>query len=99
MVFAIQTEIMVDAYLQEASWYAQDMFPEVDIRKELSVVRSSGYPELTCVSFIGMGEVATKEAFHWVTSIPKIVRASAEICRFTDDIYSSEVIGVLPFHR
>ena len=62
-------------------------------------LRSSGYPELTCVSFIGMGEVATKEAFDWVTSIPKIVRASAEICRFTDDIYSSEVIGVLPFHR
>lgn len=88
--FKSQTEIMVDAYLQEASWYAQDMFPEVDIRKELSVVKSSGYPELSCASFIGMGEVATKEAFDWVTSIPKIVRASAEICRFTDDIYSIE---------
>ena len=38
MVFTMQTEIMVDAYLQEASWYAQDMFPEVDIiRKELAL--------------------------------------------------------------
>jgi Terpene synthase family, metal binding domain len=82
---------MSEAYLQETEWYAQDYCPEVDVRKEHSVIKSSGYPVLCFVSFVGMGKVATKEAFDWVASIPKVVRATAEIARFTDDILGYEV--------
>ncbi|THU43312.1 hypothetical protein C4D60_Mb00t07680 [Musa balbisiana] len=27
---------------------------------------------LECASFVGTGEIATKEAFEWITSFPKI---------------------------
>lgn len=90
MVFITQFKIMAEAYLQEAEWYAQDYVPNVNVRKEHSII-SSGYPVLCDVSFVGMGEVATEDAFQWVTSIPKVVRASAEIGRYTDDILTYEV--------
>lgn len=90
MVFTMQFKIMAEAYLKEAEWYAIDYIPEVDERKEYSVI-SSGYPALCGVSFVGMGDVATKEAFDWVSSIPKIVWASAEVSRFTDGILGYEV--------
>jgi (-)-germacrene D synthase len=89
--FLMQFKIMSEAYLQETEWYAEDYYPEVGVRKEHSVLKSSGYPVLCCISFVGMGEVATKEAFDWVTSVPKVVRASAEISRFTDDVVTHVV--------
>ncbi|WKA11671.1 hypothetical protein VitviT2T_029147 [Vitis vinifera] len=49
---------------------------------------TSGYYMLTTMSFIGMGEIVTKEAFDWVISDPKIITASAVICRLMDDISS-----------
>ncbi|URE14888.1 hypothetical protein MUK42_12714 [Musa troglodytarum] len=38
-----------------------------------------------------MGEIATKEAFQWITSFPKIVQASAIICHILDDITSHDL--------
>ncbi|CAL9150186.1 unnamed protein product [Musa hybrid cultivar] len=38
-----------------------------------------------------MGEIATKEAFEWITSFPKIVQASAIIGRIMNDITSHEL--------
>ncbi|KAJ3679565.1 hypothetical protein LUZ60_017576 [Juncus effusus] len=82
-------KIMAEAYLQEAEWYARDYVPNVDERKEHSII-SSGYPVMCCIAFVGMEEVATKEAFEWASSIPKVIRASAEVARFTDDILGYE---------
>ena len=89
---------MAEAYLQETEWYAQDYVPNVDERKGHSIV-SSGYHVFCCISFIGVGEVATKEAFEWVSSIPKVVRASAEVARFTDDILGYELRLVSSFQK
>ena len=52
---------------------------------------TSGYKMLTTTSFVGMGELATKEAFDWVSSYPLIVEAASAICRFTDDIVGHKV--------
>ncbi|XP_042404086.1 beta-eudesmol synthase-like [Zingiber officinale] len=38
-----------------------------------------------------MGLVATKEAFEWVASFPKIIKASSMICRLMDDLNPSEL--------
>ncbi|KDP39018.1 hypothetical protein JCGZ_00775 [Jatropha curcas] len=35
-----------------------------------------------------MGEIANKYAFEWISNDPKIVRASATVCRLMDDITS-----------
>jgi hypothetical protein len=52
---------------------------------------SSAYPMLATTSLVGMGDVVTKDAFEWLFSDPKLVRASAVVCRLQDDIVSHEV--------
>ncbi|RVW31531.1 Valencene synthase [Vitis vinifera] len=51
---------------------------------------STGNLRFTCLQpcLSGMGEIVTKEAFDWVISDPKIITASAVICRLMDDISS-----------
>ncbi|GLT50329.1 hypothetical protein SLA2020_238210 [Shorea laevis] len=41
-------------------------------------------------SLVGMGEVASKEAFDWISNDPRMVKACAIICRLMDDIVSNE---------
>ena len=52
---------------------------------------SFGYYMLATTSLVGMGEIATKEAFDWVTSDPKIMSSSNFIARLMDDIKSHKV--------
>ena len=55
---------------------------------------------LTITSFVAMGDIATKEAFDWVSNDPKMVRASSIVCRLMDDIVSHEVLitSFIPFY-
>lgn len=46
---------------------------------------------LAIASFIGMGDVASKDAFEWVMSDPKMVRGSKLVGRLMDDIVSRKV--------
>ena len=52
---------------------------------------TSGYSMPTTVSFIGIGDIVTKQAFDWVFSRPKIIRASETIARLMDDVKSHKV--------
>ena len=38
-----------------------------------------------------MGDAVTKETFDWIFNEPKIVRASAIVCRLMDDMVSHKV--------
>ncbi|XP_021911507.1 (-)-germacrene D synthase-like [Carica papaya] len=49
---------------------------------------SSGYPMLITSTFALMGDIATKEILDWVSANPKIVMASATVCRLMDDTVS-----------
>ncbi|KAL7203885.1 hypothetical protein ACSBR2_017024 [Camellia fascicularis] len=44
------------------------------------------YLMLSTTSYVGMGEVVSKEAFDWVSNDPLIVQASSVICRLMDDM-------------
>ncbi|CAL9128191.1 unnamed protein product [Musa acuminata var. zebrina] len=79
-----------EAYFEESKWRDQHYVPTLEEHLHVSLI-SSAYPMLECASFIGMGEIATKEAFQWITSFPKIVQASAIICRIMNDIASHEL--------
>lgn len=46
---------------------------------------------LAAASLVGMGDIVTDDCFKWVFSNPKIVRASAVVCRIMDDIVSHKV--------
>ncbi|CAL1391841.1 unnamed protein product [Linum trigynum] len=78
------------AYLAEVHWRAKGYIPTLEEYK-LEAYVSGGLPLLCTSTFIGMEpEIATREAFEWVTNEPKMVRAVALIGRFQNDIVSHE---------
>uniref|UniRef100_A0A2N9HWR3 Terpene synthase metal-binding domain-containing protein n=1 Tax=Fagus sylvatica TaxID=28930 RepID=A0A2N9HWR3_FAGSY len=80
-------KLLVRAYFDEAKWFHQDYVPTMEEYMHVAL-KSSGYPMLTAVSFLGMGDIVTKEAFDWIFSNPKIITASSVIGRLMDDIRS-----------
>uniref|UniRef100_F6H239 (-)-germacrene D synthase n=1 Tax=Vitis vinifera TaxID=29760 RepID=F6H239_VITVI len=79
----------VQAYFVEAKWLKQEYIPTIEEYMTNALV-SCGYFQLATISFVGMGDMVTKKAFDWVFSDPKMVRASAIICRLMDDIVDHE---------
>ncbi|KAJ4718968.1 Terpene synthase [Melia azedarach] len=74
-------------YFVEAKWFNEGYVPTIEEYMEVALI-SGGYLLLATISFVGMDDVATKESFEWISSNPKIVRASSVICRLMDDIVS-----------
>ncbi|XP_057968253.1 (-)-germacrene D synthase-like [Malania oleifera] len=80
---------IVQAYLAEAKWSHEGYIPTMKEYMQVALI-SAGYTMLTTISFVGMGDIVTKDSFDWVFSKPKIVTASCVICRLMDDITSHE---------
>ncbi|KAF3954892.1 hypothetical protein CMV_019820 [Castanea mollissima] len=77
----------VRAYFYEAKWFHQKHIPTMDEYMRIALV-TSAYSMLATTSLVGMGDIVTKDSFEWLFSDPKIVRASAVVCRLMDDIVS-----------
>ncbi|KDP39015.1 hypothetical protein JCGZ_00772 [Jatropha curcas] len=77
----------VRSYYAEAKWLHEGYVPSMEEYMGVALV-SSGNPMLTVTSFVGMGDIATKEALDWISNEPKIVRAGSTISRLMDDIVS-----------
>ncbi|KAF7822835.1 (-)-germacrene D synthase-like [Senna tora] len=81
---------LVQAYFEEAKWLNSNYTPTFEEYMVIAQI-SCGYFMLTATSFIGMGSIANEEAFQWLANDPKIIRASALICRLMDDVVSNEL--------
>ncbi|KAK2984767.1 hypothetical protein RJ640_004592 [Escallonia rubra] len=81
---------LVRAYFAEANWFNKKYMPTFEEYLGVSVM-SSGYPMLAVQSLVGMEEIATKQAFDWVISVPKIVKSCALIARLVDDLKTHKV--------
>ncbi|XP_059428060.1 (-)-germacrene D synthase-like isoform X2 [Corylus avellana] len=77
----------VRAYFHEAKWFHKKHIPTLDEYMRIALV-TSAYSMLATTSLVGMGDIVTKDAFEWLFSDPKMVRASAVVCRLMDDIVS-----------
>ncbi|KAF8026082.1 hypothetical protein BT93_F2790 [Corymbia citriodora subsp. variegata] len=79
-------KIQVRAYLAETKWFHQNHVPMME--EYMPVALTSIGSQLTFVTaFLGMGDIATKDAFDWLlSSDPKIVKASQVIGRLMNDI-------------
>nr|CAN60658.1 hypothetical protein VITISV_029939 [Vitis vinifera] len=75
------------SYHEEAKWLQVQQIPTMEEYMSVALV-TSAYSMLATTSFVGMGDAVTEETFDWVFSQPKIVRASAIICRLMDDMVS-----------
>lgn len=80
---------LVRPYFAEAKWFHQDHVPTMEYMAVALV--SSAYEMLSATSFVGMGDLTTKDAFDWLLGGPKMVKASAMICWLMDDIVSHQV--------
>ncbi|XP_022144020.1 (-)-germacrene D synthase-like [Momordica charantia] len=70
----------------EAKWYHDGYIPTIE--EYLRVARVTCYHLIPPTSLIGMGDAATKEAFEWIASDPKLLIASGVIGRIMNDITS-----------
>ncbi|KAF8408882.1 hypothetical protein HHK36_004951 [Tetracentron sinense] len=82
-----EMKALVKAYRAEAQWFNTGCVPKLEEYLQISLI-TSVYPLITVIEYMGMGEIATKEAFEWATSLPKIIRSSSMIDRLMDDIKS-----------
>lgn len=75
------------AWLQEAKWCHEKYVPTYDEYMEVAL-ESIGHVVGIVGSYLGMGEIATEEAFEWIcqTPMPKLVKASDIILRLMNDI-------------
>ncbi|KAG5554247.1 hypothetical protein RHGRI_011942 [Rhododendron griersonianum] len=80
---------MARAYLAEAKWYHDGYVPTMEEYMPVGQA-SSGVRSLVTISFVGMGELATKSAFDWIRSDPLIVQATEVIGRLMDDVAGHE---------
>ncbi|KAK9222103.1 hypothetical protein WN944_010535 [Citrus x changshan-huyou] len=80
---------LVNHYLFEAKWCHQNYVPTVDEYMAVALVTST-CPMLSTISFVGMGDIVTKESFEWLFSNPRSVRASSAVNRLMNDIVSHE---------
>ncbi|KAL6311112.1 hypothetical protein AAG906_025864 [Vitis piasezkii] len=79
----------IQSYFVEAKWSNQGYIPTFDEYMSNGVV-SGCCSLLSATSFVGMGDIVTKESFQWVLSRPTMIGASQIICRLMDDMASHE---------
>ncbi|KAH0696980.1 hypothetical protein KY290_014407 [Solanum tuberosum] len=77
-------------FLQEAKWYHGKNLPTME-QYMTNGTRSSTYHLVATTSWLGMGEVATKDAFDWIATEPLILVASGTIARLLNDLVTHEI--------
>ena len=87
----IQFKELVEGYNMESEWLKEGYIPSFDEYLAILGVVTSTVPLNLTSSFVGMGEIATTEAFEWAQSRPKIVIAASIMGRLHGDIMSHEV--------
>ncbi|WVZ95795.1 hypothetical protein U9M48_041515, partial [Paspalum notatum var. saurae] len=81
-------EEQVRGYNTEVKMLQEGYIPKsIEEHLKISLI-TGGCPFLACASFIGMHDIATKDCFDWVSSIPKMVQSLSIILRIVDDIQS-----------
>ncbi|XP_022932164.1 (+)-gamma-cadinene synthase-like [Cucurbita moschata] len=78
---------LAQSYFEEAKWLNKKYKPNFNEYMELALC-STGYTFIISISFLGMGDIVTNEVLEWLSRRPKIVKASAVICRLMDDVVS-----------
>ncbi|TQD79658.1 hypothetical protein C1H46_034790 [Malus baccata] len=81
-------KVLVRGYMREAKWFHRKYTPTLD--EYLSAALDTSSFSLAVTSFIGMGDIVTKDSLDWVFSDPKILKAASLIGRLKNDIKSHQ---------
>ena len=74
----------------EAEWFNKGYVPTMEEYMQHGSV-TSGQCFVAITSFLGVGDIATDEAFEWASKYPKIIRAGSVVSRLMDDVVSHKV--------
>ncbi|XXG83108.1 hypothetical protein AAC387_Pa10g0942 [Persea americana] len=77
------------AYYKEGQWFHSGYLPSYSEYMRLALV-TGGYPLVSVVSMVRMGEIVTKEALEWAMSTPQLIKACSANARVKDDIQSNK---------
>ncbi|KAF8667120.1 hypothetical protein HU200_053306 [Digitaria exilis] len=89
-------EDLVRSFNMEVKMLQDGYVPE-SVEEHLQVsIRTGGCPILSCASFVGMNDIATKDSFDWVSTVPNMVQALSRILRLLDDLQSYEREQLIP---
>ncbi|KAL2327943.1 hypothetical protein Fmac_021370 [Flemingia macrophylla] len=72
-----------------ARWLKNNYKPTIKEYLHTSTI-TVGYSLCVVSSYIGMGNIATKNIFKWARNEPKLLKAGSIIYRLMDDIVSNE---------
>ena len=87
----MQLKILVRGYSQEIKWRDEHYVPET-IDEHLEVSKATvGAFQVACSSFVGMGDIITKEILDWLLSYPKLLKSMTTFVRLSNDIASTKV--------
>ncbi|KAL9254378.1 (-)-drimenol synthase-like protein, partial [Drosera capensis] len=81
-----ELKAMSSAYMVEARWRHEKVFPTLEEYLDQAAIVSLGQAGMIVTSFLGMGEIATKDAFEWVRGFPDAIRTAGIIGRLLDDL-------------
>ncbi|PHT73361.1 hypothetical protein T459_24146 [Capsicum annuum] len=87
--FVIEMKKLLRAYFQEAQWYHGKIIPTTEEYMK-NGIPSSTYLLIATTSWLGMGKIATKDAFDWISTEPPILVAACIIARLVNDLVSHE---------
>ncbi|KAM0829477.1 hypothetical protein ACQ4PT_066825 [Festuca glaucescens] len=80
-------QILSSNYLQEAEWSHQNYKPKFNEQVKVSSICSGA--TFACVGlFVGMNDIATKETMEWALGRTDVVKASALVAHFMNDLAS-----------
>ncbi|KAL9236369.1 hypothetical protein vseg_011049 [Gypsophila vaccaria] len=74
-------------FMQEVEWRQQKYVPTYEEYMKTALI-TSPYPLGTIASFLGMGDIASKESFEWASQkpMPDVIKAASTILRLLDDM-------------
>ncbi|KAH7557008.1 hypothetical protein JRO89_XS11G0027600 [Xanthoceras sorbifolium] len=91
---AIETlKEMVRSYQIQAEWFNQGYVPTFDEYMGNALV-ATGSTAISASIIVGMGESAGSNAFEWIRTHPKILKATYIVIRLLNDIKSNEPTAV-----
>ncbi|CAO2189628.1 unnamed protein product [Urochloa humidicola] len=83
-------KILVRASSQEIKWRDEDYVPKtIDEHLKISGATVGGF-QVACSSFVGMGDIITKEILDWLLTYPELLKCLSIIARLCNDIKSTE---------
>ncbi|XP_044335862.1 alpha-terpineol synthase, chloroplastic [Triticum aestivum] len=81
---------LVRNYNKEVKMREENFIPR-SVEEHLQVsARTCACHLLACTSLVGMDDIATKDSFEWISTVPKIVQKLCIIVRLLDDIMTYE---------